>query len=42
MRGSQDAKLIQEMRDLCESHAAYSKGIAFGIGHGLGSRLVFS
>jgi len=36
-----DAELIQEMQDLCESHAAYTKGIVFGIGHGLGSRLLF-
>jgi hypothetical protein len=30
------------MRDLCESHAAYSKGIVCGIGRGLGSRLLYS
>ena len=37
MGDSRDAELVQEMRDLCESHAAYSKGIVFSIGHGLGS-----
>jgi len=42
MSDSRDAELIQEMRDLCESHATYSKGIVFGIGRGLGSRLLFS
>ena len=42
MRDSRDAELVQEMRDLCESHTAYSKGIVFGIGRGLGSRLLFS
>jgi len=42
VRDSWDAKLVQEMRDLCESHAAYSKRIVFGIGRGLGSRLLFS
>jgi len=42
VRDHWDAKLVQEMRDLCESHAAYSKGIVFGIGRGLGSRLLFS
>jgi hypothetical protein len=30
------------MRDLSESHAAYSKGIVFSIGRGLGSRLLLS
>ena len=39
MRDSRDAELVQEMHDLCESHAAYSKGIVFSIGRGLGSRL---
>jgi len=39
---SQDAELVQELRDLCVSHAAYSKGIVFGIGSGLRSRLLFS
>jgi hypothetical protein len=42
VRDSRDDKLVQEVRDLCESHAAYSKGIVFGIGCGLGSRLRFS
>jgi len=42
VRDSRDAGLLQEMRDLCESHAVYSKGIVFGIGCGLGSRLLFS
>ena len=42
MRDSRDAELIQGMRDLCEFHAAYSKGIVFGIGRGVGSRLLFS
>ena len=42
MRDSRDAELVQEMSDLCESHAAYSKAIVFGIGRGLGSRLLFS
>jgi hypothetical protein len=37
-----DAKLIQEMRDLCEAHTANSKGIVFGIGRGLGSQLGLS
>jgi hypothetical protein len=37
-----DAKLVQELQDLCESHAAYSEGIVFGIGRGLGSRLLLS
>jgi len=41
VRDSRDAKLIQEMRDLCESHAAYSEGTVFGIGCALGSRLRF-
>jgi len=36
------AELVQEMRDLCESHTAYSEGILFGIGRGLGSQLLFS
>jgi len=35
VRDSRDAKLIQEMRDLSVSHAADSKSIEFGIGHGL-------
>jgi hypothetical protein len=30
----------QEICDLCASHAAYSKGIVFGIGRGLGSALL--
>jgi hypothetical protein len=30
------------MRDLCESHAAYFKGIVLGINYELGSRLLFS
>src|SRR5882757_9216283 len=42
MRDSCDAELIQEMRDLCKSHAADSKGIVFSIGRGLGSRTLFS
>ena len=42
VRDCRDAKLVQEMRDLCESHAAYSKDIVFSIGGGLGSRLLFS
>jgi len=42
MKDSQDAELYQEMRDLCESHAAYSKGIVFGIGRRLGSQLLFA
>jgi len=42
VRDRRDAELIQEMRDLCESHSAYSKGIVFGIGRGLGSWLLFS
>ena len=42
MRDSLDAELVQEIRYLCESHAAYSEGIVFGIGCGLGSRLLFS
>ena len=42
MGDSRDAEIVQKMRDLGESHAAYSEGIVFGIGHGLGSRLLFS
>ena len=42
MRDRRDAELVQEMRDLRDSHAAYSKGIVFGMGRGLGSRLPFS
>jgi len=42
VRDGRDAELVQAMRDLYESHAAYSKGIVFGIGRRLGSRLVFS
>ena len=42
VRDSRDAELVQEMQDLWESHAAYSKGIVFGINRGLGSRLLFS
>jgi len=42
VRDSRDAKLLQEMRDLCESQAAYSDSIVFGISRGLGSRLPFS
>ena len=42
MRDRRDAELVQEMRDLGESHAAYSKGIVFGIGRGLGSLLLIS
>jgi len=42
MRDSWDAELVQEMRDRCESYAAYSKGIVFGIGRGLGSGLLSS
>jgi len=42
MRDSRDAELVQERRDLCETHAAYSKGLVVGIRHGLGSRLLFS
>jgi len=32
VRDSRDAELVQEMRDLCESHSTYSKGIVFGTG----------
>ena len=42
VRDSRDAELVLEMRYLCESHAADSKGIVFGIGRGLGSQLLFS
>jgi len=42
VRDRRDAELVQEMRDLCESHAAYSKGIVFSIGCGLGIRLLLS
>jgi len=42
MRDSQDAELDHEMQDLYEFYAAYSEGIVFGIGRGLGSRLLFS
>jgi len=42
MRDSRDAELVQEMRYLCVSYSAYSKGIVFGIGHALGCRLLFS
>jgi len=42
VRNSRDAELVQEMRDLCESHAAYSKGIVFGISRRLGSQLLLS
>jgi len=37
-----DAELTQVMWDLCETNAAYSKGIVFGMGHWLGSGLLFS
>jgi len=40
VRDSRDAQLIQEMWDLWESLAAYSEGIVFGIGRGLGSQLL--
>jgi len=39
---SQDAESIQEMQNLAEPHAAYSKGVVFGIGRELGSQLLFS
>jgi hypothetical protein len=42
VRDSRDTELVQEMRDRCESHAAYSKGIVFGIGRGLDSRLLLA
>jgi len=42
VRDSREAELVQEMRDLCESHASYSKGIVFGISCRLGSWLLFS
>jgi hypothetical protein len=42
MSDRRDAELDQEMRDLCESHAVYSKGTVFGIGRGLGSPILFS
>ena len=42
MRDRCDAELVQEVRELGESHAAHCKGVAFGIGHGLGSRLLLS
>ena len=42
VRNNQDAELVQEMWDRCESHAAYSEGIVFSIIHGLDSRLLFS
>jgi hypothetical protein len=42
VRDRRDAELIQEIRDLCESNTACSKGIVFGIGRGLGSRPRFS
>jgi len=42
VRDRRDAELVQEMWDLCESHTAYSKGIVFGSGHGLGSWLLLS
>ena len=42
VRDSQNAELVHKMRDLCESHATYSKGIVFGIGCGLGSQQHFS
>jgi len=42
VRDRRDAELVQEMRDLCESHAAYFKGIVFGIGRALGSKLLLS
>jgi len=35
VRESQNAELIQDWRDLGESHEAYSRGIVFGIGSGL-------
>jgi len=37
-----DLQLVQQMQDLCEPHAAYSKGIVLGINHGLGCRLLYS
>jgi len=39
---NRDAELIQEMQDLCECYAVYSKGIVFGVSRGLGSRRLFS
>jgi len=42
VRDSWGAERIQEMRDLCESHAVYSEHVVFGNGRGLGSRLLFS
>jgi len=42
MRGSRDAELVQEIQHRCESHAAYSEGTVFGIGHGVGSWHLFS
>jgi len=42
MKDSRDAELVQEMQYRCESHAAYSKGIGFSLGRGLGSRLLIS
>jgi len=42
VKDCRDAELVQEMRDLCEYHAANSKGIVFGIGQGLGSRHLVS
>jgi len=40
MSDSQDAKLVEEMEDLCQFHAAYSETILFSIGCGLGSQLL--
>jgi len=42
VRDSWDAELVREMRDQCEPHAAYPKRMLFGIGRGLGSRILLS
>jgi len=42
MRDCRDAELVQEIQDLCESHAANSERIVFDIGRGQGNRLLVS
>jgi len=42
LRDSRHVELVHEMRDLCESHAAYSKGIVFGIRRGMRSQPLLS
>jgi len=42
LKNSQEAKLVEEMWDMSQSHAAYFEGVLYYISHGLGSWHRFS